>query len=107
MDLVMALCHWLTIHGSGAGHIFCTTSASGRLDNTKPWDPKSFIDFMRERLHLLGEGRANVAHFSSHSIKRGAVQLYRKNVMTDQWIMRRFKMHGNMNTCVIQLISTM
>jgi hypothetical protein len=94
MDPVMALCHWLTIRGTGAGHIFCSISASGRLDYTKPWDPKSFIEFMRERLHLLGEGSANLAHFSTHSIKRGAVQLYRKIGMTDQWIMRRINMHG-------------
>jgi hypothetical protein len=35
-----------------------------------------------------------VGNFSSHSIKRGAVQLYRKIHMTDHWIMRRIKMVG-------------
>jgi hypothetical protein len=49
---------------------------------------------MRKRLNLVGEGEANVPNFSSHFIKRGTVQLYRKIHMTDQWIVRRIKMVG-------------
>jgi hypothetical protein len=94
MDAISSLCHWLIIRGYGTGHIFCSISATGRADYTRPWDQKSFIEYMRERLHLVGERRANLAHFSTHSIKRGAVQLYRKIGMADRWIMRRINMVG-------------
>jgi hypothetical protein len=94
MDPTVALCSWLSVRGDGTGYIFCNIASSGRLDYSRPWDPKCFIEYMRERLHLVGEGEANVGNFSSHSIKRGAVQLYRKIHMTDHWIMRRIKMVG-------------
>jgi hypothetical protein len=94
MDPTLALCLWLKQRGDEKGHLFCNIASSGRLEHNKPWDSKKFIDYMRSRLHLVGEGHANVAIFSSHSIKRGSVQLYRKIGMSDQWIMRRIKMVG-------------
>jgi hypothetical protein len=94
MDPTLALCLWLKHRGDGNGHLFCSIANSGRLDYNNPWDSKKFIEYMRSRLHLIGEGQANLAIFSSHSIKRGAVQLYRKIGMSDQWIMRRINMVG-------------
>jgi hypothetical protein len=83
MDPTVALCSWLSVRGHGTGYIFCNIASSGRFGYSWPWDPKCFIVYMRERLNLVGEGEANVRKFSSHSIKRGAVQLYRKIHMTD------------------------
>jgi hypothetical protein len=82
------------VRGDGTGYIVCNISCSGRFDYNRPWDPKCFIMYMQQRLNLVGEGEANVRNFSSHFIKRGAVQLNRKLHMTDQWIMRRIKMIG-------------
>jgi hypothetical protein len=93
LDAGMALGLWLAHRGSDDGFLFCNF-VGGRLDFGRSWDPKTFIDYMRQRLILAGEGSGNVRYFTGHSIKRGSVQLYRTLGVSDTWIMRRIHMTG-------------
>jgi hypothetical protein len=56
--------------------------------------PKKFIQYIRDRLILTGEGEGNARCFTGHSIKRGSVQLYRTMGVSDSWIMRRINKSG-------------
>jgi hypothetical protein len=93
MDPNLALFSWLSHRGMGPGYVFCEVHAN-RVRHTQKWDHKSFTTYMRERLRKIGQGSDVVTRFSGHSIKRGAVQLYRKLGMSDVWIMQRINMVG-------------
>jgi hypothetical protein len=93
LDASVALGLWMAHRGSDDGFLFCNFVGE-RLDYGRPWDAKKFIQYMRERLILAGEGEGNARYFTGHSIKRGSVQLYRTMGVTDNWIMRRINMTG-------------
>jgi hypothetical protein len=94
MDPNLALNTWLQHRGLGPGFVFCDVFHTGRVNCIRPWDHKSFFQYMRGRLRNIGLGSDIAARFSGHSIKRGSVQLYRKIGMTDVWIMQRINMVG-------------
>jgi hypothetical protein len=93
MDPNLALISWLKHRGLGPGFVFCDVH-QGRVGHSKKWDHKTFTEYMRDRLRKIGQGSDVAARFSGHSIKRGAVQLYRKIGMSDMWIMQRINMIG-------------
>jgi hypothetical protein len=93
LDASVALGLWMAHSGSDDGYLFCNFVGE-RLDYDRPWDAKTFIQYMRESLILAGEGEGNARYFTGHSIKRGSVQLYRTMGVTNNWIMRRIYMTG-------------
>lgn len=97
MDPKTALLSWLTTRGCKPGPLFCdfTIVRSGTLlDLAKPLSPSKFSNLLRERLLAIGIGADDVKMYTGHSIKRGAVQLYRSLGVRDEMIMEIIQMKG-------------
>ena len=79
MDPFLALYSWLDIRGTSPGPIFCDirdSKAGSTLGTTEQWSSKRFTDLLRNRLMSIGIGSEDAKMYSSHSIKRGSVQLH-------------------------------
>jgi len=98
MDPKVALLSWLTIRGGSDGFVFCdvrmSTQGICKLDPSKPLSSDRFSKLMRSRLTSIGIGKGDVSMYSGHSIKRGAVQLYRSLGLKDEYIMKKVQMVG-------------
>ena len=98
MDPVVALLSWLTVRGAADGFLFCdvkkTSSGVCKIDPTKSLSSDRFNSIMRSRLLLLGVGPGDTLMYSGHSLKRGAVQLYRSLGLKDEYIMKKVQMVG-------------
>ena len=79
------------------GPLFCdvTDTRAGEILHTgKGLSSSKFTKLLRNRLETIGIGNADVIMYSGHSIKRGAVQLYRSLNMRDEQIMEIIQMKG-------------
>ncbi len=65
-----------------------------QLEHKKPWERRYFTDFLHNRLLSIGIPPSDVKCITSHSLKRGGVQLLRFLGVKDQSIMTRFNMTG-------------
>ena len=98
MDPKVALLSWLTVRGARDGYIFCDVRLSKtgicKINPAKPLSSNRFSKLMRLRLTSIGIGERDVRMYSGHSIKRGAVQLYRSLGLKDEYIMKKVQMVG-------------
>ena len=98
MDPKVALLSWLTVRGASNGYIFCDVRISKKgickIDPSKPLSSDRFRKLMRGRLTSIGIGEGDIKMYSGHSIKRGAVQLYRSLGLKDEYIMKKVQMVG-------------
>lgn len=91
----VALISWMRMRGNRPGPLFCDVKEmkSGSVINCgRILKSKKFQNELQGRLRFLGFGEDTLAGFSGHSLKRGAVQLYRSLRLRDEEIMRRMQM---------------
>ncbi len=65
------------------------------LNTGKELSSSKFSKLLRNRLEIIGIGKEDVLMYSGHSIKRGAVQLYRSLNLRDEQIMEIVQMKGS------------
>jgi len=94
VDPFIALLSWMCIRGNRPGYLFCTVNAKNMTLANEPWPVGMFTQFLRARLRLCGVGPADVEKYSGHSLKRGAVQLYRSLGIRDEQVMSIIQMTG-------------
>ena len=98
MDPHVALLTGLSIRGADAGYLFCDARQNKqgicKIDPNRPLSSARFATMMRSRLSSIGIGPSDVLMYSGHSLKRGAIQLYRSLGLKDEYIMQRVQMVG-------------
>lgn len=94
VDPFIALLTWMCIRGNRAGYLFCTVTDKNIVRANESWPVPTFTAFFRDRLRMCGVGPGDVRMYSGHSIKRGAVQLYRSLGLRDEQVMEIVQMTG-------------
>ena len=98
MDPKVAVLSRLTIRGARDGHIFCDARLSKtgicKINPVKPLSSNRFSKLMRLLLTSISIGKGDVRRYSGHSIKRGAVQLYRSLELKNEYIVKKVQMVG-------------
>eukprot|EP00737_Agarophyton_chilense_P002027 gb/GEZJ01002293.1/.p1 GENE.gb/GEZJ01002293.1/~~gb/GEZJ01002293.1/.p1 ORF type:complete len:206 (+),score=22.41 gb/GEZJ01002293.1/:412-1029(+) len=90
VDPYIALLKWLCLRGSVNGSPFCDvkeTAGGIFLLYNAIFSVSKFTDVLRIRMHAVGVGECDVKAHSGHSLKRGAVQLYRAQGFKNEMIM--------------------
>lgn len=98
MDPYIAVLAWLVVRGTRKGFVFCDVSLNSGLsvlNYGKQLEPKRFNDLLRPKLVDIGIGESQAKRYTGHSLKRGAVQLYRTLGLKDQSVMRKVQMSGS------------
>lgn len=94
MDPFIAILSWLCLRGSDSWYLFCnlkSTKSGSLLEHGTTFSVSRFTTLLRCRLCDIGIGQADVSAYSGHSLKRGAVQLYRSLGYKDEFIMELVK----------------
>ena len=93
-DPFVALLTWMKLRGNRPGFLFCHVNEKNMIDTGRQWSTHDFTEFLRKRLRLCGVGSGVTELYSAHSLKRGAVQLYRSLGVRDENIMEIIQMSG-------------
>ena len=98
MDPKVAVLSWTAMRGCRNGFLFCNLPVSrlgvASINAGEPWPSKSFTEFMQSRLIQSGVSESVAMMYTTHSMKRGCVQLLRSLNVRDDYIMRHIKMSG-------------
>lgn len=98
MDLFVALLTWMTVRGPTDGYIFCEvvkTREICKINPDRPLNSSRFTTLLRDRVAHLGIGSQDCIMYTGHSLKVGAIQLYRALGLRDKYIMQKVQMSGS------------
>ncbi len=84
----------MKLRGNRQGYPFCHVNDKNMVDTGRQWSTRAFTEFLRQRFCLCGVRSGVTELYSAHSLKVGAIQLYRSLGVRDENTMEINQMSG-------------